>query len=229
VIVAKMREAALRTRCTNNLRVMGLSLHHYHSSREQFPLAGLPNAALPPEKRLSWIVATVPFVESYNPYARMDPGKGWEAEENRWAAGLRMRYLQCPAYPEHTPESTVLPSHYDGIAGLGPDAALLPAKGARAGFFGYERKLRLEDLQGRADAVLAVIETSHASGAWTAAGPATVRDIEEGAAPQLGPEAPFGGNHRGGAQALFADGSVRFLDAGIAPSVLEGMATVKER
>jgi hypothetical protein len=229
-LVNKVREVAARTQCANNFKQFGLTLENYRScNEEQFPPAGRPNDNLPLEKRLSWIVNLGPYIQSDNLYERMDTKKGWDAEENRYLAVRRMRLVECYAFPEGEPESTLVPSHYVGIAGLGPDAASLPAKDARAGFFGYERKLHPKDLGERGSAILVAIETAQASGAWTVAGFPTLRDVEEGSDRYLGSWAPFGGTHRGGAQALFADASVRFLDNGLDSRVLEEMATVKER
>jgi prepilin-type processing-associated H-X9-DG protein len=119
-----------------------------------------------------------------------------------------------------------VPTHYLGPSGVGADAASLPAGAPGAGAFGYDRKLALADVQRPAADVLVVIETGNASGAWTAAGPPTVRGLDPGHLPYLGANGRFGGNHPGGANAAFADGSVRFLSDQMSPRELEALVTV---
>jgi prepilin-type processing-associated H-X9-DG protein len=96
-----------------------------------------------------------------------------------------------------------------------------------AGFFGYERKLRKDDIKKGWSNTLAVVETAWGSGAWTAA-PDSVRGLDPDASPYIGVPWQFGGNHPGGAMALLADGSVRFLESGFDPQAFEKMATVAE-
>ena len=156
----------------------------------------------------------------------MDKTKGWDAEENRFAALFRWRVFNCPSYPERPPVSALVPTHYLGASGVGPDAVALPADAPGAGFFGYERKLTLADLPRPAADVLMVIETCNASGAWTAAGPPTVRGLGPSRPPYLGASGTFGGNHPGGANAVFADCSVRFLSDQMGPRELEALVRV---
>jgi hypothetical protein len=226
--VAKVREAAARIACRNNLRQLGIAVDNYASTNNCFPEGAMPNPALRAEERLSWLVSIWPYVEAGNIYAKMDKQKGWEADENRFAALLALRLLHCPGYVEGTPASTLFPTTYVGCAGVGAAAATLPSGDARAGFFGYDRKLTLADVRGRTSTLLMVLETARVEGSWTAAGPATVRGLEPERPPYVGSGAQLGGIHRGGAYTLLADVSVRFVPWRIQPEVLEALAVVED-
>ena len=188
----------------------------------------MPNRELPPEKRLSWLVAIYPYAQASPLYSKMKKEASWDAEENRFAALTVLRLFQCPAYPPGFPISTLVPSHYVGIAGIGLDAAALPSSNP-CGFFGYDRELALSDIEGYKSTLVAVAETGQASGAWTAGGPATVRGLESGGAPYLAVGGPFGGYHWGGVNVLMADASVRLLSRDTAPEVLEAMAVLHHK
>lgn len=224
--IHKVQEAAARTSCSNNLKQIGLAVLNYEGSMNHFPAAARPSPNLPPERRLSWIVEIVPYAEADRIYSKMAREKGWDAEENRFAALLPLRYLRCPSYPERPPVSTLVPTHYLGASGVGTDAVSLPEGKPGAGFFGYERRLTLAGLQRPAADVLVAIETCNATGAWTAAGPPTVRGLDPSRLPYLGANGTFGGNHPGGANAAFADGSVRFLSDRTSPRELEALVTI---
>src|SRR5262249_12649728 len=158
---------------------------------------------LPPGRRLSWLVAIVPYVEANTLYGKMAKDKGWDAEENSFAALAELRYLQCPGFPDRLPTSTLAPTHYVGLTGRSADSIALPAGHPRAGFLGYERKLSVGDIEGRTATLLAAAETAQASGSWVAAGPPTARGLEGQARPYLGAGGQLGGTHRGGANAVF--------------------------
>jgi prepilin-type processing-associated H-X9-DG protein len=224
--VLNVRDAAARTECQNNLKLLAISVHNYHDTIRHFPLAGAPNPDLPPERRLSWFVSIGPYVEATDLFLRMDGKKAWDAEENRYLALTMVPLLQCPGYPERPPQSTLSPAHYVGSAGLGNDAAMLPSGDPSAGFFGFERKLTTADIEGHASTLLLAIETSKASGAWSAAGPPTVRGLILDESPLLGAQGQFGGNHRDRANLAFADGSVRFFRDSSDANVLKLMATL---
>jgi prepilin-type processing-associated H-X9-DG protein len=226
VAVVRIREAAARTQCQNNLKQLGLALGNYHDTFARFPPAAMPNPELPPERRLSWLYCIVPFVEADTLYRKVDQAKGWDAEENRFAALRAYPIMVCPSNQDREPVSTLEPTSYVGIAGLGADAVSLPEGDARAGCFGYERKLKVDDVRERSGNILMVLETAQVESAWTAAGRPTARGLERGGLLYVGAGGQFGGIHRGGAGALFADGSVRFLEEPVDPAALEAMVVV---
>ncbi len=71
--VQKVRDAAARIRCTNNLKQMGLALHNFHDTNNGFP-AGVYNyrvtATSEKDSRLwkSWMAQIMPFFEQDNLY-----------------------------------------------------------------------------------------------------------------------------------------------------------------
>jgi prepilin-type N-terminal cleavage/methylation domain-containing protein/prepilin-type processing-associated H-X9-DG protein len=117
--VQKVREAAARTQCVNNLKQVGLGLHNYHDQYKVFPPA-MNDLATPagmstiPYRQqswwyLSWIARILPFLEQGPLYATIQP------EENRyynpWGSaptgklaphvglGTPMPILRCPSDP----------------------------------------------------------------------------------------------------------------------------------
>ena len=59
--VAKNRDNAAKTQCSNNLKQLGLGLNIFHGNFKSFPAGTYPNKDLPPEKRLSWMLHPVQF------------------------------------------------------------------------------------------------------------------------------------------------------------------------
>jgi prepilin-type processing-associated H-X9-DG protein len=225
--ISKIRHVAGRTQCANNNRQIGLAVHNFTDSFKEFPRAGLPNPDFRPEDRLSWIVSILPYVESDPLYSRIDRKLGWKVEENRFAALTSLYYLRCPYFPDQPPVSTLVPTHYVGITGIGTDAIELPKGDPRAGLFGFERKLDWKELVGRTSTLLMVVETTRAQGSWIAAGFPTARGLDPMELPYLGRDRQFGGIHGRGVNVLLADGSVRFLPDNMDPKVWEAMATIQ--
>src|SRR4051794_4120023 len=61
IAVSRARHTADRTHCRTNLLAIGLALQSYHDVYGHFPTGTLPNADLPPDKRLSWATEVWPL------------------------------------------------------------------------------------------------------------------------------------------------------------------------
>lgn len=242
VSIAGAREAANRARCAGNLRQLALALHNYHSVHSSFPPGTIGDGTLPPDRRLGWTVTVVAFLFQGLDLI-FDRMSGWES-----AANLRPLFrhsntdgdpppyttsamdsggiLQCPSHPMPASAEAPAPSGYVAISGLGTDAAVLPSGHPRAGFFGYDRATRFDEIKDGASSTMMLAETTLARGSWTAGGPATLRGLDPSQQPYIGRDRQFGGTHRGGVNIAFADGSVRFIVETIDPKVFEALSTV---
>jgi prepilin-type N-terminal cleavage/methylation domain-containing protein len=77
--VQKVRAAAARISCANNLKQFGLAVHNYHDTYHK-----LPPAALGGDGEVSWAVLILPFIEQGNLY-------------QQWNLTLRYTYYRHPA------------------------------------------------------------------------------------------------------------------------------------
>ncbi len=73
--VQKVREAANRTKCTNNLKQIGVALHNYHDSYGFFPFGwnGSEFRNTANNKPWGWAVFLLPYIEQDNLYRRLNP------------------------------------------------------------------------------------------------------------------------------------------------------------
>jgi prepilin-type N-terminal cleavage/methylation domain-containing protein/prepilin-type processing-associated H-X9-DG protein len=74
--VQKVREAAARAQCTNNLKQLGLAFHNYHGTHEQFPPGYISLAAEVDGEGLGpgwgWAAHLLPYVEQDNLYRQIN-------------------------------------------------------------------------------------------------------------------------------------------------------------
>src|SRR4051812_23580160 len=64
--VQKVREAAVRMKCQNNLKQLGLAMHSYHDAIGGFPVEGTTQG-------ISWPVKILPYIEQGNAYNQVWP------------------------------------------------------------------------------------------------------------------------------------------------------------
>src|SRR5436189_65320 len=75
--VQKVREAASRTTCENNLKQVLLATHNYHTAKGIFPEHSCLNDKGNPDERQTWLFQLLPYVEKQDLYqeAQTDPAK----------------------------------------------------------------------------------------------------------------------------------------------------------
>jgi prepilin-type processing-associated H-X9-DG protein len=248
-LVNQVRHVARRTQCVDNMRQVGMAVHNYYSTYSQrFPAATVPNDDLPPDRRFSWAVEILPFLEGGVQYL-LDRKKPWDAEGNcpPWLRRVTdknrglyyetpvgdLRIFLCPANPARNGPDLPCPLHYAGVAGVGEAAAELPLTDPKAGFFGYDRTPSAKDIKDGQSNTLMLAEVVD-GGPWTAGGPATVRGLA-GGTPYLSQGGQFAGLHPGDGfigsrpvvtNVAFADGHVRGLTEAVSSQVFEGLATI---
>ncbi len=239
VAILQLRVASRRTRCADHLATLGKGLKAYEEQHGAFPYATVVNADLPPQKRLSWYVGAWPSLGGDGDELSIDLAKPWDAAENRHpvrrkkdgteSSLVNRPKLRCPADYARAVTSQPGPTTYVGIAGIGTDAAMLPADDARAGIFGYDRQTRLEQITDGPGETMIVAETGLDTGPWTAGGRPTVRGLDLEQTPSVGMDQDgyrqFGGLHPKGANTLFAGGGVMFVSNAIDARVLAAMMT----
>lgn len=90
--VQKVREAASRISCANNIRQLAIALHHYESNNHSFPAS----QRLSPPTR-SWNAVILPYIEQSNVPYRLD--LNWDDPVNLTAIRTRIPTMVCPSSP----------------------------------------------------------------------------------------------------------------------------------
>jgi prepilin-type N-terminal cleavage/methylation domain-containing protein/prepilin-type processing-associated H-X9-DG protein len=70
--VQKVREAAARAKCSNNLKQIAIGLHAYHDTNNKFPV-GYVNTTATPNTSWAWSALVLPFIEQQNLYNNLSP------------------------------------------------------------------------------------------------------------------------------------------------------------
>jgi len=98
--VQKVREAANRAKCENNLKQLGLALHNFHDTKGHFPATVRPptsNIGLLP--RQGWMLFLLPYIEQDNLSNGYNFALNWFDSPNLPVTSLRVPIFQCPSVP----------------------------------------------------------------------------------------------------------------------------------
>jgi len=135
--VQKVRDAAARMQCQNNLKQIGLALHGFHDSNEVFPASGWTQVGIgnPNGKYVGWRPLTLPYIEQENLQKLYDFTKNWWEGTNPTAAGVPVKVYQCPSVPGRRDVTSAIaksprpamtfpvplaPTDYEAIMGVQP-------------------------------------------------------------------------------------------------------------
>jgi prepilin-type N-terminal cleavage/methylation domain-containing protein/prepilin-type processing-associated H-X9-DG protein len=88
--VQKVREAANRMSCGNNLKQIALALHNYHDVENCFPPGAVPDLA-------PWAVYILPFIEQDNLYKKYDFTSLNNGDANAFVRTQLVRTYVCPS------------------------------------------------------------------------------------------------------------------------------------
>src|SRR5437870_682211 len=89
--VQKVREAAGRASCSNNLKQLGLAFHNYHDATGTLPPARIARDAYP-----TWAVVVMPYIEGDPTYKLWDVSKGY-ADQTPQARQAQIKIYFCPS------------------------------------------------------------------------------------------------------------------------------------
>jgi prepilin-type N-terminal cleavage/methylation domain-containing protein/prepilin-type processing-associated H-X9-DG protein len=104
--VQKVREAAARATCANNLKQIGLALHSYHDANKKFPpgyVDGNTNPASTPDNDLGpgwgWASFLLPYLEQTGVYNQINFSQKVGTGVNAQVSQLPLTIFQCPTDP----------------------------------------------------------------------------------------------------------------------------------
>ena len=277
--VQKVREAAARVTCANNLKQLGLALHGFHDVNQGFPPSGytMVGPGNPAGKFVGWRPLTLPFIEQENLKKLYDFNSNWWEGTNPTAAAVPVKTYQCPSVPGRaevlsaiakpprpamTFANPLAPTDYEAIMGVQPSAinphfANAPYTGTnRFAVMHRDSRVRITDVTDGTTSTLLVIEAAGRPLVYRnrTARPDLSNDQGIGWADSEGPFSfdgassdgsaegcgPAGGCtsvmnrkndnepfafHSGGMNAVFTDGSVRFVRESISLPTFAALCT----
>jgi prepilin-type N-terminal cleavage/methylation domain-containing protein/prepilin-type processing-associated H-X9-DG protein len=110
--VQKVREAAARLQCKNNLKQIGLAFHNYHAAHGFFPPGFTSGSATVDGEGTGpgwgWGAYLLPYLEQDNLHRRIDFTKDIRDPANAYARSYSLKLFLCPSDTPPGPTFTVV-------------------------------------------------------------------------------------------------------------------------
>ena len=137
--VQKVREAAARTQCTNNLKQIGVGAANYHSAFKRYP----PGRVSP--SMATALIQILPYLEQANKYDQFDFNSDINSSAtNATARAQDVKVFLCPSDISTAIETGKGRTNYQGS--LGANAWLANTDSRTGGIFYVDSKVRVEDI-----------------------------------------------------------------------------------
>jgi prepilin-type N-terminal cleavage/methylation domain-containing protein/prepilin-type processing-associated H-X9-DG protein len=242
--VQKVRAVAARIHCSNNLKQLGLAFHSHHDALRFFPSGGFDYTTPPTysngvpatgaQQQAGWGFQILPYIEGENTW------KGGSATTDTGrilvAIAATNKVFFCPARRD---PQTVTFSDVDYLGGISATHALCDYAASNLDAMGVVQQtipVRIADITDGTSSTLMLGEKSmnldllgqkqndDDTGYTSGYDEDTVRRTDKPPAPDFhggtsSSKKLFGSSHTGGFNAVFADGSVRFIPYTIDPTV----------
>jgi prepilin-type N-terminal cleavage/methylation domain-containing protein/prepilin-type processing-associated H-X9-DG protein len=109
--VQKVREAAARIQCQNNLKQIGLGMHNYETTFNGFPpsrtTGGAANAPYFPYQH-AWTAALLPYIEQTASFNLYNYKADWNNPANYTAIRTYLKLFNCPDTPNQPRSDTTI-------------------------------------------------------------------------------------------------------------------------
>src|SRR5690242_3603686 len=125
--VQKVREAAARMSCQNNLKQLALGVHLYENSNQKLPPGAQMDITGTGVPGTSWLVFILPYIEQGNVYSQYNTSAGYNTPGNLTVGTLFIKIYHCPSGAKEVSGNPTEVSggvsndttHYYGIMGPG--------------------------------------------------------------------------------------------------------------
>ncbi len=250
--IQKVREAANRSSCQNNLKQLGIALLHYHDATGGFP----PGKTTKPKMHAT-IAYLLPYIEQGGLHGQYSMATNWDDKMTNDKPGgpnqAKLKVLVCPSAPPNREGP-----NNRGITDYSPCPALTPNNpfvlnppspdGTFLGVLGLDTSRRIAAVtDGTANTLMMLedagreqiwhmgkfVAATGSPGSWADPGnTVSITGFDPTTGKNLGPCAvncwndnDAYGFHPAGAQGLFTDGSVRMLKAGLNINLMLALIT----